>query len=527
MTFTWVNGRNLETITKNGNTFYYSYDEDGNRTSKSVGDAYTQYMIFDGIMYGERTYDSNSETVIYYLYDENDNKYGFTYNGTYYYYQFNLQGDVTGIYDANGQLVVQYAYDAWGKLLSVTGSKASTIGQANPIRYRGYYYDNETGFYYLQSRYYDSETGRFINADGEIPGTADSINGYNLFSYAFNNPINMDDQSGNWPKWATKLILGTAVIAAAAVLTVATAGSGTALACFAVGALKGAVVGAAIGAASGAATGAISHRIKTGSWKGAGKAALEGAADGYMSGAVSGFISGGLTSNVCFVAGTSILTSIGYVAIENIQIGDMVWAENPETGKKALKKVVQTFENETNELVHVFVNGEEIITTPEHPFYVSNKGWISSIELRAGDILVRQNGEYCIVEKIQHEILESPIKVYNFEVSDFHTYFVGASSILVHNLCTQNPSSRAAMREAKRSVNIPMSQKPDIIQKVKMVGENGRTVFAKMEIYGNKYIRNDLGGHLFSDGMKMGRHFNAGIIDDIGREISNNIHFFY
>ena len=151
MTFTWVNGRNLETITKNGNTFYYSYDEDGNRTSKSVGDAYTQYMIFDGIMYGERTYDSNGETVIYYLYDENDNKYGFTHNGTYYYYQFNLQGDVTGIYDANGQLVVQYAYDAWGKLLSVTGSKASTIGQANPIRYRGYYYDNETGFYYLLS----------------------------------------------------------------------------------------------------------------------------------------------------------------------------------------------------------------------------------------------------------------------------------------------------------------------------------------------------------------------------------------
>lgn len=60
-----------------------------------------------------------------------------------------------------------------------------------------------------------------------------------------------------------------------------------------------------------------------------------------------------------------------------------------------------------------------------------------------------------------------------------------------------------------------------------MIGENGRTVFAKMEIYGNKYIRNDLGGHLFSDGIKMGRHFNAGIIDDIGREISNNIHFFY
>ena len=196
MTFTWVNGRRLETVTKNGNTFYYSYDEDGNRTSKSVGDAYTQYMIFDGIMYGERTYDSNGETVIYYLYDENDNKYGFTYNGTYYYYQFNLQGDVTGIYDANGQLVVQYAYDAWGKLLSVTGSKASTIGQANPIRYRGYYYDNETGFYYVSSRYYDPEIGRFINADSQL-NQKDGILGYNMFAYCHNNPIMYSDPTGH------------------------------------------------------------------------------------------------------------------------------------------------------------------------------------------------------------------------------------------------------------------------------------------------------------------------------------------
>lgn len=295
MTFTWVNGRNLETVTKNGNTFNYSYDEDGTRTSKSVGDAYTQYMIFDGIMYGERTYDSNGETVIYYLYDENDSKYGFTYNDSYYYYQFNLQGDVVGIYDANGQLVVQYGYDAWGKLLSVTGSLASTIGQINPIRYRGYYYDNETGFYYLQSRYYDPEIGRFINADNSILGTGESVQGYNLFAYCFNNPINMDDQNGNWPKWAKKLVVAVAVVAvvaAVAVVTVATAGAGTAAAVIAVGAAKGAAIGFAVGAATGAATSVISNRVKTGSWKGSFKAALEGGADGALSGSITGAISG-------------------------------------------------------------------------------------------------------------------------------------------------------------------------------------------------------------------------------------------
>ena len=78
---------------------------------------------------------------------------------------------------------------------------ATTIGQINPIRYRGYYYDTETGYYYLQSRYYDPETHRFLNADGELAGIGDSVQGYNLFSYCRNNPINMLDDDGHWPKW--------------------------------------------------------------------------------------------------------------------------------------------------------------------------------------------------------------------------------------------------------------------------------------------------------------------------------------
>ena len=119
----------------------------------------------------------------------------------------------------------------------------------------------------------------------------------------------------------------------------------------------------------------------------------------------------------------------------------MVLAENPETGEIALKRVVQTFENESDELVHVFVNGEEIITTPNHPFYVHKLGWTSAIKLRAGDILVLSNGEYVVVEFVQHEILESPVKVYNFEVEDFHTYFVGEVSVLVHNMCTPKKSN--------------------------------------------------------------------------------------
>ena len=143
----------------------------------------------------------------------------------------------------------------------------------------------------------------------------------------------------------------------------------------------------------------------------------------------------GFATSQCFVAGTLVLTIEGSKAIEEIQAGDLVYSTNPETGESKYKEVVQTFENETEELVHISVCDDEIITTLKHPFYVPQKGWTSAIDLRAGDILVLSNGEYVIVEKVQHEILESPVKVYNFEVQDFHTYYVGENSVLVHNQC--------------------------------------------------------------------------------------------
>ena len=154
----------------------------------------------------------------------------------------------------------------------------------------------------------------------------------------------------------------------------------------------------------------------------------------------------------CFIAGTLVATETGYVTIENIKVGDLVWAHDPETGETALKPVVQTFRNETTEWIHVTVNGETLTCTPEHPFYVPEKGWTSAIDLRAGDILVMLNGEYVVVEQVQHELLESPETTYNFEVEDYHTYYVGDEPVLVHNKCKNiyKTDSRAkAIKEGK------------------------------------------------------------------------------
>lgn len=117
----------------------------------------------------------------------------------------------------------------------------------------------------------------------------------------------------------------------------------------------------------------------------------------------------------CFVVGTLIATENGSLPIEQITAGMMVYATDPDTGETALKPAVHTFRNTTAGWVHITVNDETLTYTPEHPFYSPVKGWTSAVDLRAGDILVMLNGEYVVVEQVQHELLESPETTYNFE----------------------------------------------------------------------------------------------------------------
>ena len=121
-----------------------------------------------------------------------------TYGGTTYYYATNIQGDVVAILNASGTAVVTYTYDAWGNILTTTGTLSSTLGTHNPLRYRGYVYDQETGLYYLQSRYYNPELGRFICADSLV-STGQGILGNNMFAYCLNNPVNLVDYDGKEP----------------------------------------------------------------------------------------------------------------------------------------------------------------------------------------------------------------------------------------------------------------------------------------------------------------------------------------
>ena len=182
--YAWKQGRQLYAMSTGVSTWYFAYDADGMRTGRTSSSASYTY-VYNGSQLSRMRY---GDIELGFTYDATGRPLTVYYNGVVYYYALNLQGDVVAILNSSGAQVVGYTYDAWGRLLSTTGTMASTLGLHNPLRYRGYVYDTETGLYYLQSRYYNPEWGRFINADGYV-STGQGLLGNNMFAYCLNNPI--------------------------------------------------------------------------------------------------------------------------------------------------------------------------------------------------------------------------------------------------------------------------------------------------------------------------------------------------
>jgi len=196
----WINGRELKSYQDENQIIEYKYNKDGIRTKKTINGKTTEYYLQGNKIIVEKTEDN----MLYYLYNSSSSIIGFIYNGNNYYYLKNLQNDIIGILDNNLELVVTYEYDEWGSIISITDANGNQItdenhiANINPFRYRGYYYDQESKLYYLNSRYYNPEWKRFINADTVLGMNNDHI-GYNLFAYVSNNPINRVDSEGNFP----------------------------------------------------------------------------------------------------------------------------------------------------------------------------------------------------------------------------------------------------------------------------------------------------------------------------------------
>ena len=207
----WTNGRQLTHVYRLDDAqtrIYYDYDGDGIRTNKYVEGVLHTYVTQNGKIVRETIGTGSTAKILDFLYDNNGQPYALKYYSTptatprTFHYILNLQGDVVKLVEilssSNGifeeRIVANYTYNAWGEILSATGEMAET----NPLRYRGYYYDTETGFYYLQSRYYDPANCRFINADG-YTSTGQGFLGYNMFAYCNNSPVVLRDSIGIAP----------------------------------------------------------------------------------------------------------------------------------------------------------------------------------------------------------------------------------------------------------------------------------------------------------------------------------------
>ena len=201
----------------------YTYNDEGIRTSKTV-DGVTHYYYLSG---SQIIAEEWNNILCLYLYDADGSPIGMQYRnvdmteGSFctYWFEKNLQGDIVAVYSDSGVKLRTYTYDAWGNVTETVLSQSGThyYARYNPFRYRGYYYDTETGLYYLQSRYYNPEWGRFLNADGYV-STGTGMLGYNMFAYCNNNPIMFTDPTGDFP-W---LVIGIIVAVVAAVVAIPT-----------------------------------------------------------------------------------------------------------------------------------------------------------------------------------------------------------------------------------------------------------------------------------------------------------------
>ena len=442
----------------------YEYDAENNRISQTENGAKTEYVVDSNSSSLTRILTAEKEgDTTYYIYgigliaQENGNEY--------LIYHFNNIGSTEAVTNIDGEIVETFDYGPYGELLSENkcGIMFLYNGELGVAT-------DSNGLYYMRARYYNPEIKRFINQD-VMTGSIVNTPTLNRYAYVNGNPISLNDPFGLSPflNWLDG-ITGHDILDLLGMLPgigfvfdginaawYAQEGDYYNAACSLVSALPGAGDALGVFAKTGKSCKLVTAFHKTGSAGNLmiGSYELGKTADKYISGdasftweeikgdlfkvAMTGTSMWGSAkdfgTSYCFVAGTLVTTEDGQEPIEEIEVGDKVLSENELTGEVAVKTVTETYVNETDELIHIGVNGETISATPSHPFYVDKLGWTLARSLRAGDILVLSNGELVTVEWVQHEILESPIKVYNFEVEDFHTYFVGENGIFVHNGC--------------------------------------------------------------------------------------------
>ena len=439
----------------------YKYDYAGNRIAKSSEGEYTKYLLdINGkltYVLAEMNYDGTEKC----YYTRGDELISQERDGKKSYYVYDGHGSVCALADESGKVTDKYVYDAFGNLISSYGSTK------NDFLFCGEQFDPVTGLYYLRARYMNPSVGRFITMDS-YEGSIDDPVSLHKYLYANANPVSNSDPSGYKNVMEFQVTTGIQGI----INKIAMPNPKALLDM--VGGIFDVVKDTASSVAEGIGMGLegpkLAMHIATGFLTSlvtnfscmltklgpigyvlmgiaavvVGVVAVIAFAEGntemglaQVANIVSIIFS--MFNPTCFTGDTEVYTSDGLVCIEDVQVGDEVWAYNSETGETELKEVLNVWVKETDEILHVSTSdGETIDTTTNHPFYVEEKGWVAAGDLDVGDILITADGSKVEVTDLELEKLAEPITVYNLEVADFHTYFVGEYGVLVHNYIGEN-----------------------------------------------------------------------------------------
>ena len=435
----------------------YEYDYAGNRIAKSSEGEYTKYLLD---INGELTYvlaEMNFDDTEKCYYTRGDELISHERDGKKSYYVYDGHGSVRALADESGKVTDTYVYDAFGNLISSYGSTK------NDFLFCGEQFDPVTGLYYLRARYMNPSVGRFITMDS-YEGSIDDPVSLHKYLYANANPVSNSDPSGYKnvmefqvttgiqgiinkiampnPKALLDMVGGIFDVGRDVISTIKDGKEKN---------LDTAEI--AINVAAGLITSLVTNFscLITSFQPPVGYILMGVAAIVVGIIAVYNFSQGNTGMGIaqvinlvsiifsmfnptCFTGDTEVYTSDGLVCIEEISVGDEVLAYDYETGETELKEVLNVWVKETDEILHVSTSdGETIDTTTNHPFYVEDKGWVAAGDLEIGDILVTAVGNKVEVTDLELEKLAEPILVYNLEVADFHTYFVGEYGVLVHN----------------------------------------------------------------------------------------------
>lgn len=491
-----ANGNQIsETDQEAGKQTVYEYDAD-NRLRKATGRTgetvdYVQENQYNG--FGQRVQKKEGSDVTEYFYDGStvlytedaqDKVTSFNLIGAednilqtaradrddavnFYTYTKDLRESTINIVGADGTSQVTYDYDDYGETKTYDKDSASPF--YNEVCYTAGIYDKTTGLYNLNARYYDPENGVFMTQD-TYRGSRSRTATLNLYAYCTGNPVKYTDPSGHWIwgvvgaalgaydgyKYAKKkklkgwkkaaAIVGGATLGAVnpfKVVKVAKTGykaykaakyTKTAVSTV----KKSKTVVKVVSKAKPVIVAKKTVRVKA---KPRTTIKLNTIAASNAKQAKA----------ACFTAGTKIYTEKGFKNIEKIKAGDYVWSENPETKEKALKQVKKIFVREKDSIVRLAINGEVIETTSEHPFYVEGKGWRAAGELTVGTEVRLEDGSAGTVTAKEDIQLEEPVTVYNFEVEDYHTYYVSEYKALVHNMCAMTLENAPANIASKSS----------------------------------------------------------------------------